>query len=149
VTITRVTIDASVFVSRLREDDAAHAESRAFLEALRERAILTFLPTLVRPEIVGAVRHFSGDAQVARRALEVLDPLPNLNFAPLDNRLANDAAALAAESGMKGADAVYVAVARLFDTTLVTLDLQQRGRAPSAVRAIQPAEALLELEESS
>lgn len=144
--ITRITIDASVFVSRLREDDIAHAESRAFLDALPERPILTILPTLVQPEITGAIRRFAGDTEIARRAIEVLAPLPNLNLAPVDIRLAGDAAELAAESGMKGADAVYVATARLFDTTLVSLDLQQRGRAPASVRAISPAEALIELE---
>jgi len=145
--INRLTIDASVFISRLREGDEAHEASREFLEALFDRPILIVLPTLVQPEITGAVRRLAGDSHIARRALEVLDPLPNMNLVPLERRLAAEAAHLAAEFGMKGADAVYVAVARLFDTTLVTLDLQQRERCPSAVRVVDPAEALLELKE--
>jgi predicted nucleic acid-binding protein len=144
--ISRITIDASVFISRLRLDDVAHFESRAFLEALPGRPLITILPTLVQPEITGAMRRHTGDTQIARRALDVLDPLPNLNLAPVDRQLARDAAELAAESGVKGADAVYIATARLFDTTLVTLDAQQRDRAPSTVRALGPAEALAELE---
>jgi len=143
--IDRVTVDASVFVSRLRADDMAHAESRTLLEALAERPVLTVLPTLVRPEIAGAIRRFSGDPQIARRALEVLELLPNLNYAPLDGRLANDATELAAGSGMKGADAVYVATARLFDTVLVTLDAHQRERSPRTIKVMSPAEALAEM----
>ena len=145
--INRVTIDASVFVSRLLVDDEAHEISRAFLEALTGRPILTILPTLVQPEITGAVRRFTGDSRVARRGLEVFDPLPNLNLASVDRRLAAEAASVAAEFSLKGADAIYVSVARLFDTTLVTLDRQQRERSPSTVRALGPSEALLELEE--
>jgi predicted nucleic acid-binding protein len=144
--ISRITIDASVFISRLRLDDVAHFESRAFLEALPGRPIITILPVLVQAEITGAMRRYTGDTQIARRALEVLDPLPNLNLAPVDSRLANEAAQVAAGSGVKGADAVYIATARLFDTTLVTLDVPQRDRAPAGVRAIGPMEALAELE---
>ena len=143
--LTRVTIDTSVFISRLRQDDVAHVKSQALLEALPGRPVLTILPTLVRPEIAGVVSRFSGDAQLGRRALEVLDPLPNLNLVALDARLAEEAAQLAADHGMKGADAVYVAVARLFDTTLVTLDQQQADRASSVVRAMGPEEALAAL----
>ncbi|MBN1628847.1 MAG: PIN domain-containing protein [Thermoleophilia bacterium] len=76
-----------------------------------------------------------------------LDPLPNVNLVPIDRRPATEAANLAAECGMRGADAVYVAVARLFDTMLVTLDRQQRERCPSTVRAVGPAEALFGLED--
>jgi len=147
--INRLTIDASVLVSRLRVGDEAHEASREFLEALPDRPILTMLPTLVQPEITGAVRRFCGDSHIAGCALEVLDQLPNLNLVPLDRRLAAEAANLAAEFGMRGADAVYVAVARLFDTTLVTLDRQQRERCPSTVRAVGPVEALLGLEEQA
>lgn len=145
--INRLTIDASVFVSRLRKGDEAHDVSREFLEALPGRPILTILPTLVQPEITGAVRRFSGEPSIARRGLEVLDTMPNLNLAPVDRRVATEAANLAAEFGLKGADAIYVSVARLFDTTLVTLDRRQRERSPSTVRALGPSEALLELEE--
>jgi predicted nucleic acid-binding protein len=144
--IARMTIDASVFVSRLRADDVAHADSRAFLEALPGRPALTVLPALVQPEITGAVRRFTGDAQLALLALEVLDPLPNLSLAPVDGGLANDAANLAAESGVKGADAVYMATARMFDAALITLDVQQRSRAPATVRVLTPAQALAELD---
>jgi predicted nucleic acid-binding protein len=144
--ITRLTIDASVFVSRLRADDVAHEQSRAFLEALPGKPVLTILPALVKPEIAGAVRRYTGNPHLARRALEVLDPLPNLTLAPVDDRLAAEAADLAAELGIKGADAVYLATAWMFDAALVTLDAQQGERASAKAMVLSPAEALVELE---
>jgi predicted nucleic acid-binding protein len=144
--ITRLTIDASVFVSRLRADDQAHDQSRAFLDALPGRPVLTILPALVKPEIAGAVRRYTGDPGLARRALEVLAPLPNLTLATLDDRLAAAAADLAAELGVKGADAVYLATALMFDATLVTLGMQQGERASAKSMVLSPAEALAELE---
>ena len=142
----RFTIDTSVFISRFREDDPSHADSRAFLEALPGRAVIVILPTLIGPEIAGTMRRFTGEALLAREALRVLDPLPNLNLVPIDRRLAGDAAGLAAETGMRGADAVFSATARLFDATIVSLDKDHKSRSPKGLRVLSPREALAELE---
>lgn len=41
---------------------------------------------------------------------------------------------------LRGSDAVYVAVAIRFDTTLVTLDRAQRERAAAAITAVAPSD---------
>lgn len=48
------------------------------------------------------------------------------------------------DRALRGADAVYVAVARRAGCTLVTLDREQRERAAPVVRTLTPAEALVE-----
>jgi predicted nucleic acid-binding protein len=97
----RLTIDTSVFISRLPEDDPSHSDSRAFLDALPGKAVIIVLPTLVGLEMAGATRRFTGQPLLAREALELLDALPNLNLVPVDQQLAAGAANLAAEAGMR------------------------------------------------
>jgi predicted nucleic acid-binding protein len=142
----RLTIDTSVFISRLREDEPHHAESRAFLDALPGRAVMVILPSLVSPEIVGATRRFTGQPSLARAALQILDSLPNLNLVAIDDRLAADAVELAADTGMRGSDAVFAATARLFDAVVVSLDNDHAARCPKELRTLTPGEALAELE---
>ena len=86
-----------------------------------------------------------GDAPVARDFAMHLSRLPYLRFASLTRSLALQAANLAADYRLRGADAVYVAVARQFGTTLVTLDDQQRSRAATSISDRTPAEAQAEL----
>jgi predicted nucleic acid-binding protein len=142
----RLTIDTSVFVSRLRETDASHEVSRRFLQALADKPVIVILPTLVSPEIAGAVRRFTGDTASARDSLRILDLLPNLTMITVDDRVADEATSIAVASGMKGADAVFAAVANLFDAVLVSLDVSQRERCPGSTRALTPEEASEEVE---
>ena len=81
----------------------------------------------------------------ARDFVVRLSRLPYLRFVPLTRSLALAAASLAADYRLRGADAVYVAVARQFGTTLVTLDDQQRTRAATSISTRTPTEALAEL----
>jgi len=139
------TIDTSVFISALSETEEAHEVSRAFFQALVGKPVIVILPTLIYPEISGAVSRLSQNPAFAIDSLCALDLLPNLNIFPLDQHLAQEAAIVAGEGGRKGSDAVFVAVAERFDSVLVTLDRQQRLRSPEAVRALTPEDALAEV----
>jgi predicted nucleic acid-binding protein len=75
--------------------------------------------------------------------------LSNQTLVPLDDALADVATDLAANSRLRGADAVYAAVARQYGTTLVTLDRQQLERLPPTVKTARPAEVLGEMESDS
>ena len=90
------------------------------------------------PEVAGAIARRTGDARLARRAMDRLLRLANLRLIPLDRVLAGSAASLAAGLKLRGADAVYVAVAQLLDLPLVTLDREQLARAGGAVTASRP-----------
>jgi len=68
--------------------------------------------------------------------------LSNQTLVPLDEALAAVATDLATKSRLRGADAVYAAVARQYGTTLVTLDRQQLERLPPTVKTARPAEVL-------
>jgi predicted nucleic acid-binding protein len=73
---------------------------------------------------------------------QAIHGLPGQVWVPLDEALASEAAQLAAEYRLRGADAVYAAVARRYQTILVTRDRQQLERLPSELSIWTPAEAL-------
>ena len=138
-----LTIDASVFLSALSPAESHSQESLRLLEALRDDTRLVILPTLVKPEIAGALSRLTGDPRLAREAAEMKYLAGPVLFVDLDRSLADEAAELAVSTGLRGADAVYAATARRFDALLVTLDGDQRRRLPTDTTAVRPGEVVL------
>ena len=81
---------------------------------------------------------------LAREFATALSRMPHLVIIPVDNTLARQAVDVAAQYRLRSSDAVYVAVALRFGSTLVTLDRQQRERAQQVLMARLPAEELVE-----
>lgn len=136
------TVDASIFLNAFNPHEDGHETSREFLVHLRRHAAPIIVPTLLLPEVAAAVRRGRGDPSLARRFAQALGRFPHLVLVPLDETLAKQASETAADHGLRGSDAVYVAVAQRFGSTLVTLDREQRERASGAVLVWEPREAL-------
>ena len=136
------TVDASVHVSALNPAETESAASRTFLAQVRQEHIPLFCPTLLLVEVAAAVARTIGDAARAVELMEALRGWPNHALVPLDEPLAAQAANLAAAARLRGADAVYAAVAQQYTTTLVTLDQQQLERLPPLVKAARPSDVL-------
>ncbi|TMQ24499.1 MAG: PIN domain-containing protein [Candidatus Rokuibacteriota bacterium] len=66
--------------------------------------------------------------------------LPSLRLVPIDAMLAETSAGLAGRFRLRGADAVYVAVAASLRLPLVTWDADQRDRVAAIVRVTSPDE---------
>jgi len=137
-----LTIDASVFVRAAIPHEAGFEESADFLRSLGAAQRLVILPTLVKPEVAGALSRGLGDPEAVKVVLNELDQLADALFVPLDRSLAREAAEIARSAGLRGADAVYAATARRFDAVLVTLDRQQLERLPPDFSVCSPSEAL-------
>jgi predicted nucleic acid-binding protein len=71
-----------------------------------------------------------------------LRALAFIQWVALDEALAARAAELAAGQRLRGADAVYGAVASQHRCVLVSLDQEQLTRLPPVVRTVTPSEAL-------
>jgi predicted nucleic acid-binding protein len=138
----RVTLDASVAVSAFSSTEVGSNDSRRLLELLRRNQTVIVLPTLIRPEIVAAVRRLTGDPGKAKALEESFAGLPGVIFQDLDDRIADAAVEIAATTGLRGADSVYAATARQFNAVLITLDGEQRTRLPADIIALYPSEAL-------
>jgi predicted nucleic acid-binding protein len=139
------TVDASVFLNAFNPYEAGHEESRRFLELLQARAIPIIVPTLLLPEVAAAVRRGTGNESLAREFTSSLERLPHLMLIPLDTTLARQAVDVAVVHGLRGSEAVYLAVALRFGSGLATLDHEQHDRSSGALSAYYPAEALAEM----
>lgn len=67
---------------------------------------------------------------------------PGMTQVPLDLSLAIRAAEIAIENRLRGADAVYVAVAEDFDSILISWDAEMLQRSPEFVLAMSPVQWL-------
>lgn len=140
-----ITIDASVLVAAGDPGDPRRAEASAAMETAIARGMAIHQPTLTLIEIGAAIARRSDDVTLAREAGAALLSLPGLVLHPLVLAAATDAAAVAAELRLRGADAIYVATALQASTTLITLDDEQSSRARSIVPTATPATWLAQL----
>jgi len=126
-------LDASVWVARLVRQDAFHEPIKRWMETRRAAGDLFYAPDLLLAETSSAIRRRLDDAVLAARAVEVLIHLPALYLVEMDRELMVNASKLAAELGLRGADATYAALAQRLNLPLVTLDVDQRERAAKRI----------------
>lgn len=138
----RYTVDASVFVNAFNPHEEGHAESLQILSVIQERGDPVIVPTLLLAEVAAAVARATDDSEGARDYARATAAFPHLTLVSLTTTVARQAADLAATQRLRGADSVYVAVARRYGTTLVSRDDEQRARGAAVVVCQTPEEAL-------
>ena len=106
------TLDASIVARSFDSADAHQEVCLKLLEYLDQQTVPMVVPRLLLTEIAGAVRRITRDPMRARLAAEAWTRLPHVQLVTLDDALIDEAAEIAADRALKGADAVYVAVAR-------------------------------------
>ncbi len=124
-------------MSALVPSDVHHAASRSWLEQGAADQLLV-APSLLLPEVASAVSRATGRPLLARRAVLLLLRLSALRIVAIDAELAEAAARLAGDQRLRGADSVYVALAKQLALPLVTWDLEQASRASKVIRAGAP-----------
>ncbi len=139
------TVDASVWVNGFDQRESGHETSRQVLEFLRAQRIPIIEPILVVAEVAGAISRTRQDPAQAEAFAIALGQLPNVTILPLDEALGQQALALAAQHGLRGADAVYAAVAQQAGCTLISLDNEHLTRLAGLIRVQTPEAALAEL----
>jgi predicted nucleic acid-binding protein len=137
-------VDASVFVADAQPQEPFHTNANLLLETLTAHQCVLYVPAIVLSEIAAAIARGADDPELARQAVGLYRQWPGLRLMPVDEMLGNRAADIAAQQRIRGCDAVYVASAQMEQAILITLDGQQRERAPSGVTARTPAQALAE-----
>ena len=143
------TIDASVHINAMNAEEDGSGESAAFLKHVHNRPWPIFSPTLLLTEVTSAMARKLEDAEQALSMMQAIRNLSGQVWIALDESLAEAAARVAAERRVRGADAVYAAVASRHHTILVTRDRQQLERLKPGLTVMTPAEALARLDEAS
>lgn len=131
-------VDASVWVSRLVPQDVHHETSRSWLEAFLRSGGVVVAPLLLLAEVAGAIARRTGEPRLGREAVARILRVPGLRLVTLDPGLGQEAARLAADLRLRGADAIYVATAHSLGIPLITLDREQRDRAGHVITVRPP-----------
>ena len=133
-----IVVDTSVWVARLVSEDIFYEPVKDWMSARLEQEDQFLAPALLLAEIGGAISGRT-TASLGRKAIEQLQSLPGLQLVEMEGSLIQEAAQLAAELGLRGADSTYVAVAARLRIPLTTLDMDQKERAAKRIEVLDIA----------
>jgi predicted nucleic acid-binding protein len=133
-----VVVDASVGISIFVPHDVHHRPSRRWLDRWLEDGNRVTTPILALSEVSGAVARRTQASSRGHRAAARLRRVPILRLDPLDDLLGEEAAKLAADLQLRGANAVYLALAMHLSIPLVTWDQEQLTRGAAVVQTRVP-----------
>ena len=97
-------------------------------------------PTLLEVELAAALRRLTNEPALAEEAVSELVGSAILELVPLTGERSHRAAVLASRTVLRGADAVYLELARERGMALITLDRQQLERGGSVVDVRMPSD---------
>ena len=123
-----LTVDANVFISASSLADSFHADSDTFLSRVRQIGLELYCPTLLLPETASGIVRPTGNTVAAQMAVISVETFPGMNFVSLTEQRAQAATRIVLTRRLRGADAVYVATAQEFGTTLITWDREMLTR---------------------
>ncbi len=129
-------------VNSIVEKEPLHEFSLALMEYINKNRILVVFPNIVIPEVASAISRGTGSGINAKSLIRSLIEVPNFTFIPIDKELSLQAAELAAEYKLRGADSLYVAVAHQYGCKFVSLDNVQRDNSSKLIKTLTPKEEL-------
>ena len=137
-----IVADASFWVSAFLAQDAHHDQSARLLRRMVTADIRVSSPTLALVEVAGALARRTGSQPLAESAIRYLQKQSWFTLSPLSVAFSEAAARIAITCSLRGADAVYVALARQEGAPLITLDDEMSKRSAPAILAMTPGEWL-------
>lgn len=132
-----VVIDTSAWVSRILPQDRNHVPARTWLDNQLLNGGVLAAPTLFVTEVAAAISRRTGLISLAHAAAGQLYSTPDIRLEPVDQQLITSATNLAADLGIRGADALFVALAMRMAVPLVTFDKEQLIRPSGLIVTVQ------------
>lgn len=133
-----LTVDANVFVAAEIRGEPGHKRARRLLAVALEEELAFHLPWLAVVEAAVAVGRRLRSSEAAGRTAMMIVDFPGVTLHPVDRALSLLAAGVGATCRLRGADAIYAAVAKQQGTTLITCDTELRERAAGTIEALTP-----------
>jgi predicted nucleic acid-binding protein len=131
-------VDASIWVGAELESEPDHYASLEWRDRQIRRRRPLFIPRLALTEVARAVARVTGNPARGAEAAQRIRRYRNLTIVEMDEALMDRATRLAAQLRLRGADAVYVALADRRGLPLVTWDREVGERAGRIVRVKRP-----------
>ncbi len=118
----KVTIDSSVVIASLLKNESRHKEALSIWQKVLTGKQIAIMPYSVLIEVVAAIKRRTGSEELAMEIKDELMSIDSLSFVVLDNEAAEDAADIAAKTGVRGMDAIIIQVAEEYETELISFD---------------------------
>ena len=134
--VTYLTLDSSVIVASLREQEEKHVVCKRLLERVKNGEFVALEPYTVMVEVVAAIKRRTGSESLAEMVKSGLEDMSSIIFMDLISIRADDAAKIAKETGVRGMDAIVIQIAKEFDSPLVSLDMEMIERSKSVVTTV-------------
>jgi predicted nucleic acid-binding protein len=125
-------------VSRFLIDDTFYAASRSWLQDMTSQGLPLIAPAIMLAEVAGAVARRTGSSQLGYQIAQRIRQVPTLQLVAISAELGDFAAQVASTSRLRGADALYVAVAHQLQMSLVSWDREQIDRTAGFINAYSP-----------
>ena len=132
--VEELTIDSSVIVASLLEQEKDHLKALSLWKEVVAGNVVAIMPYTVLVEVVAAVRRRTGQKELAQKVKKELLSLDTVNFVIVDPDSASDASDIAIETGVRGMDAVVIQTAKEFNTALVSLDAEMIEKSAAIVK---------------
>jgi predicted nucleic acid-binding protein len=133
-----LTIDANVWLAAASDREPHREISARFLAQVLASTEPLESPLLLQVEIVGAIARKTGRVQDAQELLREVTSIRAQHWHQLDAGLTSAACALSADLRLRGADAIYVAVAARTGGALITLNREIHSRAGAVISVMGP-----------
>lgn len=127
----RLTIDSSVIIASLLKKEPRHKEALEIWNAVLSGRNVAVMPYSVLVEVVAAIKRRTGSESLAMQVKQELLNIEAISFVILDDKSAVEAADLAAETGVRGMDALLIQVAKEFGTELISFDEEMMSKVVS------------------
>ena len=137
-----ITLDSSVIVAALRQQEEKHEQCRTLLEAVEEAQIIAIQPEIVLSEVTRAIKRRTSSERLAERVKQLLQSIDTMNFIETDARRKEMASDIAVRIGMGIMHAAVIQIAFEFGTTLISLDAELMREAKSIVKTKTVSEFL-------
>lgn len=131
-------LDASVQIALVNRADPHREAALRWYRSAIAKAEPLHAPWIMVAELGSGIRRGLGDRDLAQQAVQSLIADGMVQLVLVDADLAARAAAIAIDHGIRGCDAVYVALAQALGEPLVTFDRQQSTRGAGAATVLQP-----------
>jgi predicted nucleic acid-binding protein len=133
-----VVIDASVWVAFFLRMDVSHAASYQWIDQHTAKGGIIVAPAILLTEVAAAISRRLGQPQTAINAANTIEQLSSTQVLPMDSILMQEATNIAATLRLRGADAIYVAVAKQLNIPLLTWDTEQLTRPVGVITTMTP-----------
>ncbi|HKP51383.1 MAG TPA: PIN domain-containing protein [Chloroflexia bacterium] len=131
-------VDTSFWISWFLRTDANHAIAVAWLNKHLQGGGSLLSPTMLAIETASGVARVTNLAALGTQAASELYTIPFIQIVPMDQNLVNETTAVAAQFMLRGADAVFVALAKINSIPLVSFDNEQLTRPTAIISTVRP-----------